>query len=76
MEFGKCLTSCLFTLFCEPSLALQASVDTLMEIERDVMTYLVDEKLLKLPDAPQLLRTFNCLVLKICDNGDKTAVFR
>lgn len=76
LDLGKRLTSCLFTLFSEPSLACQAGKPTLMEVERDVMQCLVDERLLKLDDAPQLIRTFNCLVLKICENGDKTAVFR
>ena len=75
MELGKLLTSCLFTLFSEPSLASQVSKDSLMELLKDIMTSLVDENTLKLEEAPQLLRTFNCLVLKICDNGEKTAVF-
>ena len=76
MELGRQLTSCLFTLFSEVSLGPQASMQTLMEVEKDVMTYLVDERLLKLEEAPQLIRTFNCLVLKICENANKTAVFR
>lgn len=75
MDLGKFLTSCLFTLFSEPSLACRASKDTLMEVEKDVMLYLVDERMLKMEDAAQLLRTFNSLVSKICDNGEKTAVF-
>jgi response regulator RpfG family c-di-GMP phosphodiesterase len=75
MNLGKLLTSCLFTIFSEPSLASRASKDTLMEVERDIMQYLVDDRMLKMEDAAQLLRTFNSLISNICDNGDKTAVF-
>lgn len=75
MDLGKRLTSCLFVLFGEPSLASQASRDSLMEVEKDIMLYLLDERVLKLEEASQLFRTFNCLLLKLCDNGEKTAVF-
>ena len=75
MDFGRLLTSCLFTLFSEPSLASQASKDTLMEVEKDIMQYLVDDRMVKMEDAAQLLRTFNSLISNICDNADKTAVF-
>ena len=39
------------------------------------MSYLVDERLLKLGDVAQLIRSFNYLMLRLCENCDKTALF-
>ena len=75
MHLGKKLTSCLVVLFSEASLAVKASQDSLVEVERDVLSYLVDERLLKLEEAPQLIRSFNFLMLRICENSEKTAIF-
>ena len=75
MHLGKKLTSCLVVLFSEASLAIKASQDSLVEVERDVLSYLVDERLLKLEEAPQLIRSFNFLMLRICENSEKTAIF-
>ena len=75
MHLGKKLTSCLVVLFSESSLAVRVSQDSLVEVERDILTYLVDERLLKLEDAPQLIRSFNFLMLRICENSEKTAIF-
>ena len=75
MQLGKLLTSCLFTLFSEASLAEQASRDSLIEVEQDIIGYLVDERLLKLEEAPQFIRSFNCLMLRVCENTNKTAIF-
>ena len=72
---AKKLTSCLVQLFTETSLAIKASQDSLVEVERDILTYLVDERLLKLEEAPQLIRSFNYLMMKICENSDKTVLF-
>ena len=75
MCMGKNLTSCLVVLFSESSLAVKASQDSLVEVERDIMTYIIDERLLELEEAPQLIRSFNYLMMKICENSDKTAIF-
>ena len=75
MHLGKKLTSCLVVLFSESSLAVKASQDSLVEVERDILTYIVDERLLKLEDAPQLIRSLNFLMLRICENSEKTAIF-
>ena len=72
---GKNLTSCLVVLFSESSLAVKASQDSLVEVERDILTYIIDERLLKLEEAPQLIRSFNYLMMKICENSEKTAIF-
>lgn len=75
MEDAKMLTSCIVRVLEEPSLAILVSQDTLIELERDVVAYLTDERLLKLNDAAQLLRVFNYLMLRLCENCDKTSVY-
>ncbi len=62
-------------VFSEPSLASVASQESLIEVEHDIMSYLVDERLVKLEDAAQLIRSFNYLMLRICENSDKTALY-
>ncbi len=74
MEVAKMLTSCIVKVLEESSLAMLVSQDTLMELERDVIAYLTDERLLGLEDVAQLIRVFNYLMLRLCENCDKTAV--
>ena len=74
-ELGKRLTACLYTLFGEPSLAVLVSRDTLLEVERDVMGYLVDDQVLKLSEGTQMVRTLNSLMQRVCEHGEATAVF-
>ena len=75
MLLGKRLTSCLLNTFSQPELAAAASQDTLVETERDVMTLLQDERILRLEDVAQLNRSFNFLMLKVIENGEKNALF-
>ena len=75
MLLGKRLTSCLLNTFSQPELAAAASQDTLVETERDVMTLLQDERMLRLEDVAQLNRSFNLLMLKVIENGEKNALF-
>ena len=75
MLLGKRLTSCLLNTFSQPDLAAAASQDTLVETERDVMTLLQDERMLRLEDVAQLNRSFNLLMLKVIENGEKNALF-
>lgn len=72
---GKRLTACLVGVFSQPSLACGVTQDTLVQVETDVMSYLVDDKLLVLEEVAQLNRSFNFLMLHVVDNSDKTAVF-
>ena len=75
MGLGKRLTSCLLNTFSQLDLAAAASQDTLVETERDVMTLLQDERMLRLEEVAQLNRSFNYLMLKVIENGDKNALF-
>ena len=49
--------------------------ESLVEVEHDIMSYLVDERLLKLEEVAQLNRSFNYLMLRICDNCNMTALY-
>jgi len=62
-------------VFSEPTLASVATQESLIEVERDIMGYLIDEKLLKLEDIAQLNRSFNYLMLQLCENCNKTTLF-
>ena len=62
-------------VFSEPTLASVATQESLIEVERDIMGYLIDEKLLKLEDIAQLNRSFNYLMLRLCENCNKTTLF-
>jgi len=62
-------------VFSEPTLASVATQESLIEVERDIMGYLIDEKLLKLEDIAQLNRSFNYLMLRLCENCNETTLF-
>lgn len=74
MDVAKMLTSCIVKVLEESSLAVLVSQDTLVELERDIAAYLTDERLLTLDDVAQLLRVYNYLMLRLCENCDKTSV--
>lgn len=69
------MTACLVSVFSQVPLASAVTQDTLVQVETDVMGYLVDDRLLVLEEVAQLNRSFNFLMLHVVDNSDKTAVF-
>ncbi len=73
MDDAKMLTWCIVKVLRETSLSMLVSQDTLMELESDVITYLTDERLLGRLDSAQI-RVFNYIMLRLCENCDKTAV--
>ena len=75
MEHAKRLVSCVVTVFNETKLALASSQECLSEVEAAVLSYLCDDRLLKLEEVAQLNRAFNYLMYRICENCDKTALF-
>ena len=75
MEHAKRLVSCVVAVFNEAKLALSASLECLCEVETAVLSYLCDNRLLKLEEVAQLNRAFNYLMYRICENCDKTALF-
>ena len=75
MEHAKRLVSCLVTVFNETKLALVASQDSLCEVETGILSYLCDDRLLRLEEVAQLNRAFNYLMYRICENCEKTVLF-
>ena len=75
MEHAKRLVSCVVTVFSESKLALASSQECLCEVETAILSYLCDERLLKLEEVAQLNRAFNYLMYHVCENCDKTALF-
>ena len=75
MELGRHLTAVMDAVFSEKELACVAGQETLVEVERDVFGYLMDERLLKLEEVAQLNRAYNQLMGKLVENANSNAVF-
>ena len=63
---------CLFQLFQNASLAKRASKDILKDLMHRLVTMLLDNRLMKLDDGPQIVRSVNVLVVKIVEKSDQT----
>ena len=72
---GRHLTAVMNTIFSVGDLACDCTQETLVEVERDVSKYLVDEKLLKFPEVAQLNRAYNQLMRNMVDNCNSNAAF-
>ena len=75
MEHAKRLLSCVVAVFNETKLALASSQECLCDVETAILSYLCDDRLLKLEEVAQLNRAFNYLMYRICENCEKTALF-
>jgi cytoskeleton-associated protein 5 len=75
MEHAKRLVSSVVALFSETKLAVAPSLGCLCEVETGVLSYLCDDRLLKLEEVAQLNRAFNYLMYRICENCEKTVLF-
>ena len=75
MEMGRHLTAVMDTVFSVGDLACGCTQETLVEVERDVFGYLVDEKLLKLAEIAQLNRAYNQLMGNMIGNCNSNAAF-
>ena len=72
---GRHLTAVMDTVFSVDDLACGCTQETLVEVERDVFGYLVDEKLLKLAEIAQLNRAYNQLMGNMIGNCNSNAAF-
>ena len=68
------MTFYLFQLLQNPLLAVQASKDILKELISNLITMLLDNRLMELEDGPQVVRSVNVLVVKIVEKSDQTNV--
>jgi cytoskeleton-associated protein 5 len=62
----------MLTLFCNEPLAKTVSRDTLKHLAQVLITAILDERLAKLEDGPQIIRAVNVLVAKIIQKTDPT----
>ena len=62
----------MLTLFSNEPLAKTVSRDTLKHLAQALITALLDERLAKLEDGPQVIRLINILVAKIIQKTDPT----
>ena len=69
------MSKCLVQTFNVPKLASSVSRDTLIEVERDIIGMLCDERLEQLEEIDQFNRTLNVLMLKVMENGERNAVY-
>ena len=75
LNTSRTLASILVQVFSDESLAKKVHQETLVELERDIFGYLIDEKLLCLESIAQLNRVYNVLMGHIVENTDKNAIF-
>ena len=75
MEMGRHLTAILDTVFSVKELAYVSTQETLVEVERDIFGYLVDERLLRLAEVAQLNRAYNQLMSNVVGNSSCNAAF-
>ena len=55
-------------------LGRQASKDVLRDIIMNLVTLLLDNRLMELKEGPQVVRSFNVTVVKIIENSDFTNI--
>ena len=75
MEMSRHLTAVMDTVFSVSDLAGACTQRTLVEVERDVFGYLVDEKLVKLSEIAQLNRAYNQLMGNVVGHSNSNAAF-
>ena len=75
MELGRKLTAILNGVFSQSELASVVSQETLVEVEKDIFSYLIDEWLLRLKDVAQLNRSYNVVMTRIIENANKNVTF-
>ena len=62
----------MLTLFSNEPLAKVVSRDTLKHLAQALITSVLDERIAKLQDGPQIIRTINVLVVKMIQKTDTT----
>ena len=49
--------------------------ETLVELERDIFSYLIDDKLVCIENIEQLIRAYNILMGHIVEHSKRNAIF-
>lgn len=75
LNTSRTLAGILVQVFNDESLATKVHQETLVELERDIFGYLIDEKLLCLDGIAQLNRVYNVLMGHIVEKTNKNVIF-
>ncbi|KAL3842600.1 hypothetical protein ACJMK2_020593 [Sinanodonta woodiana] len=70
----RCLLGTLLALFQNTNLAVRASRDILKDLINNLVTILLDNRLVELEEGPQVIRTVNVMVVKIVEKSDHTNI--
>ena len=75
LTLSQTLARVLDKVFEHKELAMEVRPDTLVELQRDIFGYLIDERLTCLEDIAQLYRAYNVIMGKVVDNTNRNAIF-
>lgn len=75
LDMSRTLAGVLTQVFLEVSLAKKVRQETLVELERDIFGYLIDDRLHCLENIAQLNRVYNVLMGHVVENTDRNAIF-
>ncbi|XP_033753517.1 cytoskeleton-associated protein 5-like [Pecten maximus] len=70
----RCLLGTLLALFQNPSLSAKASKDILKDLINNLVTILLDNRLVELEEGAQVVRSVNVMVVKIVEKADHTSI--
>ncbi|OWF42942.1 cytoskeleton-associated protein 5-like [Mizuhopecten yessoensis] len=70
----RCLLGTLLALFQKPSLSSKASKDVLKDLINNLVTILLDNRLVELEEGAQVVRSVNVMVVKIVEKADQTSI--
>lgn len=69
----RCLAALLVSVFQTPSLSLRASKDVLCDLVNGLITVLIDDRVMKFDEGPQVVRSFNIVMAKVVENSNHNA---
>ena len=75
LDISRILTSVLVQVFSDKTLAQSVHQETLVELERDIFSYLIDDKLVCIENIEQLIRAYNILMGHIVEHSNRNAIF-
>ncbi|KAJ8023557.1 Cytoskeleton-associated protein 5 [Holothuria leucospilota] len=70
----RCLVALLVSLFQNCQLSKEASKDVLCDLVNGLITVLIDDRLMKFEDGPQVVRSVNVLMAKVVENSDHSNI--
>lgn len=74
LRLYRCILGSLLAVFQCKNLAKEGSRDVLKDLIYNLVTILLDARLMDLEDGPQVVRTVNVMVVKIVEKSDQTLI--